>query len=161
MTVKIDTSYPKKTSFQTVIGVVAPEMPEHGDSVLLRGTPSLTGQWPDGQPFRSLITQTAFSIGRALDSNLVVPPSAPYVSGRHLEIQTLPTGYALVDLNSTNGTRLNQRPVRPLNAFRLEHGDLIQIGPIERGLLIRFDAGLGGLPKDDPTRIDIHNVRAN
>ncbi|MEM7128311.1 MAG: FHA domain-containing protein [Chloroflexota bacterium] len=128
----------KQAKLHTVIGFV---MPEKYDTAICQPhprLPHLTGQWPDGDKFQIVIAQNNFIIGRAPDSNLVVPQSAPYVSSRHIEIQKMPTGYAVVDLNSTNGTRLNHRPIFAMDATKLDDGDSIQIGPVDAELSLHF-----------------------
>lgn len=98
--------------------------------------PKLMGRWPHGLDFEVEIDQPNFVIGRSLDADLIAPQSAPFVSSRHVEIQATPAGYALVDLDSTNGTRLNNRALRALEATPLKHGDIIRIGSERSGASI-------------------------
>lgn len=68
-------------------------------------------------------------VGR--DEGCVLQIADELVSRRHLEIRydaTLP-GYALRDLGSANGTRLNDRPLE--GPATLADGDLISIGRSE------------------------------
>ena len=51
------------------------------------------------------------------------------VSRRHAEIRPQEGGWTLVDLNSTNGVRLNRRPLTV--PARLHQGDVIEIGSVE------------------------------
>ncbi|MBA2627039.1 MAG: FHA domain-containing protein, partial [Gemmatimonadales bacterium] len=65
--------------------------------------------------------------GRDAGADVVVPDND--VSRRHAEIRPTDAGYVLVDLNSANGTKVNDSRidgVRPL-----VRGDLIRIGPDE------------------------------
>jgi ABC transport system ATP-binding/permease protein len=101
-------------------------------------TPKLIGHFPNGDTFEVTIEQNNFAIGRSLDADLVVPQTAPYVSSRHVEIQRTPAGYAVVDLDSTNGTRLNNRPLAPREATPLKHGDIIRIGSERFGSSLGF-----------------------
>jgi ABC-type multidrug transport system ATPase subunit/pSer/pThr/pTyr-binding forkhead associated (FHA) protein/uncharacterized membrane protein len=103
-----------------------------------RAVPKLVGRFPNGAAFEVFIDQDNFVIGRALDADLVTPPTAPNVSSRHVEIQRTPAGYAVVDLDSTNGTRLNNRSLPPLEATPLRHGDIIRIGSERYGSSLGF-----------------------
>ena len=121
------------TQPQTVLKAVSEILsPEDGH------LPRLRGRWPCGEEFDVSINQRHFVIGRVPDADLVVPPNASFVSGRHLEIQQTPVGYALVDLESTNGTRRNNLPIAPLEAVPLTHGDIIRIGSAQNGSSIGF-----------------------
>ena len=95
--------------------------------------PKLTGRWPTGHEFEATLQQDNFMVGRHYDADLVVPAAAAFVSGRHFEIQRTPVGYVVVDLNSTNGTRLNNEPITPETAVPLKPGDIIRIGSEQSG----------------------------
>jgi CheY-like chemotaxis protein len=58
------------------------------------------------------------------------------VSRRHVEIRSNERQLLLVDLGSTNGTRLNGYRLRPHEPYRLRHGDLLEVGLAE--LRIQF-----------------------
>jgi FhaA, N-terminal domain/FHA domain len=62
-------------------------------------------------------------IGRLPESD--VPVSDPGVSRRHAELRREDGGYILVDLGSTNGTKVNEAPI---GERVLEEGDRITIG---------------------------------
>jgi ABC-type multidrug transport system ATPase subunit/pSer/pThr/pTyr-binding forkhead associated (FHA) protein len=63
-------------------------------------------------------------MGRAQDC-AVWTPSDKMVSAQHAKIVRLPTGYVLIDLESTNGTYLNGRRVQRAN---LASGDVVGLG---------------------------------
>ena len=65
-------------------------------------------------------------IGRSRGCDLQIPDSD--ASRRHAEIYKTADGFVLRDLSSTNGTFVNDRPVRE---HRLEPGDRIQISGSE------------------------------
>ena len=65
-------------------------------------------------------------IGRAQNNNLVIHDD--YVSRRHAVLQRTPDGYAIRDLNSAGGTRVNGHPI---TYIALQSGDRIQIGDAE------------------------------
>jgi len=63
-------------------------------------------------------------IGRSPDSDLVIADE--FVSSSHARIAPAGEGFAVEDLGSTNGTRLNGQPAtRPLT---IEPGDVIEVG---------------------------------
>lgn len=95
--------------------------------------PYLSGRWSSGQSVEAPINRDNFLVGRHIDADLVVPQSAVYISGRHFEIQRTPVGYALVDLNSTNGTYLNNERIPPMTTVPLKNGDIIRVGSEEYG----------------------------
>jgi DNA-binding SARP family transcriptional activator len=62
-------------------------------------------------------------IGRHPECQIVL--ADPEASRRHAEVRPVPGGYVLVDLGSTNGTRIGDEDVREQ---RLEDGDAIGVG---------------------------------
>ena len=65
----------------------------------------------------------------AISADCAVPLSDPQVSRHHAQVRPSPEGFRVVDLGSTNGTYLNERPLtgpQPLHA-----GDRIRIGDSE------------------------------
>ena len=63
------------------------------------------------------------TIGRR-DSNDVIIENVS-VSGKHAKVDSVSNGFRLMDLNSTNGTFVNDKLVTMHN---LEHGDMVSIG---------------------------------
>ncbi|MFW5966201.1 MAG: FHA domain-containing protein, partial [Persicimonas sp.] len=86
---------------------------------------------PDaGQEF--LINQNRNTIGRGKHNSIVVSDLA--MSRQHLEIvKRGPSSYTVVDLQSANGTRLNDTPVREAE---LCHGDRLEAGKTEFQFII-------------------------
>ena len=66
-------------------------------------------------------------IGRSSDSDIVIAVNE--VSRHHAQITPDRDGWALADLGSTNGVRLNGRPLA--GAAPLSPGDVIEIGTVE------------------------------
>ena len=66
---------------------------------------------------------TTLRIGRAPDNDIVV--AHPSVSGYHAELHQAADGYRLVDLDSSNGTYINERRI---TAAPLAEGDVVGIG---------------------------------
>ena len=65
-------------------------------------------------------------IGRSRRCDIVL--TDPNVSRQHAEIRRQDDGFMLVDLGSTNGTRVNRRDVKQAV---LQHGDRIELGTTE------------------------------
>ncbi len=76
---------------------------------------------------RTPIGPRGLVIGRSSDADLVL--SSTEVSRRHAEIIPDDGAWILVDLGSTNGVRLNARPIGV--PTQLTDGDVIEIGPHE------------------------------
>lgn len=72
---------------------------------------------------RVALGEDAVLIGRMPDCTVVL--NDPQASRRHAEIRPAGSGYVVVDLGSTNGTRVNDRAVRE---HPLADGDEIRIG---------------------------------
>jgi hypothetical protein len=86
---------------------------------------------PDGR--RLPLGERPFRVGRLPDSELVL--ADPNVSRRHGEIrQTEDRRYAIVDLGSTNGTKLNGIPVATPQVLR--NGDEVTFG----ATTVRFES---------------------
>lgn len=69
------------------------------------------------------LTGSQVDVGRLEDSGIFLDDSN--VSRRHAAFMRLEDGWAIEDLESTNGTKLNGQPVR---RARLRDGDVIEIG---------------------------------
>jgi pSer/pThr/pTyr-binding forkhead associated (FHA) protein len=83
---------------------------------------SLTG--PDGQ--RTDLTSNVLTIGRAPDNQLVL--SDQQASSHHAEIRPDAQGFLLTDVNSRNGTFVNEQRLLPQTPRLLIPGDVIRIG---------------------------------
>ena len=78
-------------------------------------------------PFRDetyALDGSTITIGRTADCDLRLEED-PRVSGRHAEIKLLEGAWTVVDLDSSNGTRLNGHPV---DSSALAPGDYVSIG---------------------------------
>ena len=67
------------------------------------------------------------TIGRGLDNSIVVEDEARSLSRHHAEIQVTDKGIYLTDLNSSNGTLVNQTNIVQKE---LTNGDLVQFGSV-------------------------------
>jgi len=68
----------------------------------------------------------AFTIGRAVTNDVVVEDV--YLSGTHARFSHDDGDFFVEDLDSTNGTYVNQRLISHRN--RLEKGDIVQVGGV-------------------------------
>jgi hypothetical protein len=84
---------------------------------------------PDGN--RIALGDDPVTIGRLPDCDVVLEDRN--ISRRHAEVRRIANGFAVVDLDSTNGTRVNGGGVKER---RLEDGDEITLGSSK----IRFEA---------------------
>ena len=72
------------------------------------------------------LTEPVTVIGRSRRCAIVL--TDPNVSRQHAEIRKQDDGFMLLDLGSTNGTRVNRRDVKQVV---LQHGDRIELGTTE------------------------------
>ena len=82
---------------------------------------------------RLLVPPAGGTIGRSRDCEIVLEDSG--ISRRHAEIRHGPDGWAIEDLGSTNGVRVNGRRVSGSQA--LSAGDRVELGSTE----IVFEVG--------------------
>ncbi len=68
-----------------------------------------------------------WTIGRDADRDLELDHD-PFVSSRHAEVQVDPEGHALVDVFSSNGTRINFARIPEGGRAVLQPGDVISVG---------------------------------
>lgn len=81
----------------------------------------------DELPFNieeSYSLDSSITIGRSSKNDIVIKD--PYISKRHASIEKDRNEFFIEDLNSANGTFVNDEEL--LNPIRLEHGDSIKIG---------------------------------
>jgi pSer/pThr/pTyr-binding forkhead associated (FHA) protein len=85
---------------------------------------------PSGE--RVSLGERVASIGRLPECT--IPVNDPNVSRRHSEVRAMGSGYVLVDLGSTNGTKVNG--LRVNGEHILTDGDIVSVG----GTHLRFEA---------------------
>jgi len=83
---------------------------------LIAKTPELAGQIYE-------LDSPLLTFGRAEDNVLCIPHSS--ISGHHGEFRLDGSDYRLVDIGSTNGSKVNDAPVTDR---LLRHGDLVMLG---------------------------------
>jgi len=89
---------------------------------------------PDGVPAKYKLGDKAV-IGRHPECEIIL--TDPMSSRRHCKVEKTPTGYAVEDNGSANGTLLNGEPLKVRQP--LKNGDTIQIGSTL--LVLRVDVG--------------------
>ena len=97
----------------------------------------LAGRFPDGTPARLRINGNALArapqglvLGRHPESvDLVLDHSE--TSRQHLRITLAENRVYITDLNSLNGTRVNDTDLEPGTAFEVRHDDILSIGDTE------------------------------
>jgi pSer/pThr/pTyr-binding forkhead associated (FHA) protein len=86
--------------------------------------PNITLKFKDNILGRYLIDKgSSLTIGRRKDNDIVIDNLA--VSGHHAKIDSLRDGFVLLDLQSKNGSFVNERLV---NSHWLKNGDVVSIG---------------------------------
>ena len=83
------------------------------------------GQTPlvPGQQFP---LHTPFVIGRAAKSDIALEDD--WISGQHVRLRCSKGDWLAEDLGSTNGTRINDRPIK--GAVRIRAGDVLDLGRV-------------------------------
>jgi pSer/pThr/pTyr-binding forkhead associated (FHA) protein len=76
---------------------------------------------------RVLVPPPGAVVGRSRECDIVLEDAG--VSRRHAELRPTEDGWLLVDLGSTNGVRVNDRPLR--GRYSLQLGDRIELGSTE------------------------------
>jgi pSer/pThr/pTyr-binding forkhead associated (FHA) protein len=78
----------------------------------------------DGREVEFPLEGEALEVGR--DEDVAIRVDEPLVSRRHARLERHPDGWVVVDLDSTNFTRVNGERVR--RERTLAHGDELQLG---------------------------------
>ncbi len=99
----------------------------------------------DRDQIMPLVGRNEYTIGRVAEGQPILPDIdlsnfdayAQGVSRLHASIRVAGTQVNLVDLGSSNGTRLNGEKIVPNNEYPLKNGDLISLGKFKIQVLIR------------------------
>lgn len=94
----------------------------------------------------SLIGRESFSIGRATEGQAILPDVDlsefdaynQGVSRMHAEIRLRSNGAYLIDLESANGTMVNNHRLKALRDEQIGHGDVIQLGRLRLQVISRY-----------------------
>ncbi len=93
----------------------------------------------------SLQGRSNFTLGHAVSGQAVVPDVdlGPYdaevhgISRIHAELLMGGSAVMVIDLESSNGTKVNETALEPHKPYRLHHGDTLQLGTLRLQMLIR------------------------
>lgn len=109
-------------------------IPEGGIAIFLMDTPN---------PLATMALDE-FVLGRALEGSLEdIVDLTPYggfssgVSRRHAMVRRKKTGFEIIDLDSTNGTWINEKRLTPTKAYPLPNGATIRLGQLRLQVLTR------------------------
>ncbi|MCU1371409.1 MAG: transporter, partial [Ilumatobacteraceae bacterium] len=94
------------------------------------------------------------TIGRASDRTITIDDTR--VSRAHATVEQTPSGWAITDAGSSNGTTVNGQALTARAAWVLAEGDVIGIGPVQ--LRVQREGGgrsAGGRALDDSDRTRI------
>jgi|GEM_PF-2731257 len=108
-----------------------------------------------GKPQVRKLLQPAISIGRTNDND--VPLKSPIVSKKHAIIFRRGLEYYLKDLESNNGTHLNQVRLEPGSEVVLKNEDIVKIEPFEIKVSLPTDVSIA----KRPLKIEMIAVRAS
>lgn len=109
------------------------------------GSPALAGcqiwiRYPSGRFLTYEFDRRQVYLGRG-DGN-DVRLAHPFISARHLMIETVGQRHQVTDLGSLEGTRVNGQALEPLVPHPLCDQDRIEVGPLEIAIETVFDATL-------------------
>ena len=80
-----------------------------------------------GSPIRLTVTKQEYVIGKSAEQADGVVGFSKMISRRHCKIVKGESGYAVVDLNSSNGTYLNGMRLFPGREYPVKNGDMIRM----------------------------------
>lgn len=102
------------------------------------GKPYFKIRWHNGRTNYFPIEKEQVVIGRGPEADLRVPENLRFVSGRHAEVRKKEAGYFIRDLNSTNGTLVNNLPLQPGQDYAIGNESIIRIGDDNYGVSVGF-----------------------
>ncbi|MCI0443297.1 FliM/FliN family flagellar motor switch protein [bacterium] len=105
-----------------------------------------------GKPQYYSFKQSTVLIGRSTESNILL--KSPLVSKKHSEIVRRGVEFFLRDLNSNNGTFLNQVKLSPGGEVVLKNDDIVKVEPFELVVSLPQDIG------KRPLQIKLEGVRS-
>ena len=100
--------------------------------------PHLKIRWHNGKTNYYPLGKDKTVIGRGPGTDLRVPETLRFVSSQQAEILKTEAGFVIRDLNSTNGTLLNNQLLQPGQFYPLSNGSIIRIGDDEYGISVGF-----------------------
>jgi predicted component of type VI protein secretion system len=109
--------------------------------------PKLQVSLPDGPETTHELGEPEISVGRVEDNMLQIEDSS--VSSRHGILTRHGEEYALTDLGSTNGTRVNGEELAPDTEVMLKDGDTIYFGHVPTVYVSEHGAAAQPLPVEE------------
>ncbi len=106
--------------------------------------PKLQVSLPDGSETTHELGENEISVGRIDENMLQIDDGS--VSSRHAILTLRGTDYVLVDIGSTNGTRVNGQDLAPDTEVALSDGDTIRFGHVETVYVSEHAAAAQPLP---------------
>ncbi|MBT7989016.1 MAG: FHA domain-containing protein, partial [Anaerolineae bacterium] len=98
------------------------------------GIPYLDIRFPKGERTFFAITKEITIIGRSSSANLSLPAGYSFVSSEHFKLARDGDTFTITDLDSTNGTLLNNHPLAPNTPTDLHDNAIIRIGDDSFGI---------------------------
>jgi len=95
-------------------------------------------RWQNGHINYFIIDKDSIIIGRGAEADLRVPETMRFVSSRQAEVLKKETGYFVRDLNSTNGTFINNQLLQPEQLHAIGNESIIRVGDESYGVSIGF-----------------------
>ncbi len=95
---------------------------------------NLVVEIPGRPPRHYQLSAASISVGRSDENSIIVEDDA--VSGRHCELRREKNTYRIVDVGSTNGTRLNGEKISS-EPKKLRDGDQISLGLTAKARFVR------------------------
>jgi ABC transport system ATP-binding/permease protein len=95
-------------------------------SIIPENLPYLSLRFPNGQVSYFPIQKQVTLVGRSAESELSIPYR--FVSSNHFELRRIGDQFTVMDLKSTNGTLLNNKPLIPNEPVPIHSNDIIRIG---------------------------------
>jgi len=133
------------------ISAQTPAPPALAERLIFSGQPGLLLLLPQ-QSSRHPLDQPALTIGRAPDNTLVINQAR--ISAHHARIDRTADGYAVIDLNSSNGLFFNGQRIA---SRLLADGDVVYLGGQE--IAVQFRARLGFMPAAAAPALTVQPVK--
>ena len=93
-------------------------------------------RWPNAEISYVTVEGASMLVGRSVEAQLHIP--LPFVSQKHFEIREKSGQFLLRDLNSTNGTYVDNQRVAPNTDVLLNDSRVVRVGDEDLGLSIGF-----------------------
>ncbi|MCB2180034.1 FHA domain-containing protein [bacterium] len=116
----------------------ADAQPQELVSVVPESGPYFMVRWPNGRVFYFPASTDSILVGRSPHADLQIPNNFGFVSADHFRVQRQGESFSVTDLESTNGTVLNNQPMAPLEPMPLASHSIIRLGDDRFGVSIGF-----------------------